>query len=173
MHRYSFSVDMSKGNPLGTHRDKQLLNLPLLVPLPLLLTMDVAMTSSRCDELMSTLNSVRMWFGEEKNERITWLEMSLKNLHHGQGLGFTIGGIVVDRRTLRVTFFALFGGVSSVLTALLALRAEPPEEKQDIHGKAICSEELQAAAVAALRAVMAGRNATCAFNMTLDDAIAM
>ena len=80
----SFSVDSTRGDELGTHRNKQLLNLPLLVPLPLLLTMDVAMTSSKCDVLMSTLNSVRIRFGEESNPRISRLEMSLKNLHHGQ-----------------------------------------------------------------------------------------
>ena len=128
-----------------------------------MLTMDVAMTSSKCDVLMSTLNSVRIRSGEEANDRITWLEMSLANLHHGQGLGFTIGGAVVDKRTLRVAFFALFGGLSSIVTALLALRADPPPETTSGNDSGACGDGLRAAVVAAARAAMLGRNATCDF----------
>jgi hypothetical protein len=36
--------------------------------------------------------------------------------------GVTIEGAFVDRRTLRVAYVALFGGLSTVLTALLAMR---------------------------------------------------
>jgi len=120
---------------------------------------------------MSTLNDVRIRFGEESNDRITWLEMGLKNLHHGQGLGFTIAGAVADRRTLRVALIALFGGLS-ILTALLALRADPPADASG--GTGACGGDLLMAVVDALHVAMVGRNATCGFgNLTVSEALAM
>ena len=91
-----------------------------------------------------------------------------------QGLGFTIGGVVVDRRTLRVAFVALFGGLSSILTALLALRVDPPAETAVVgSGSGVCGDELRAAVVAAAKAAMVGRNMTCGFgNLTVDEALA-
>ena len=67
----------------------------LLSLLPLLFLTNVASTSNRCDHLLDELNNLRKKFGPRCNEEITWLETSLVRLNRGQGLGFTIGGIVI------------------------------------------------------------------------------
>ena len=46
---YSFSVDVTQGVAIGTHRNKQLLNCFSIVLVPLLLTMDVSMAGTKCD----------------------------------------------------------------------------------------------------------------------------
>eukprot|EP01050_Picozoa_sp_SAG11_P001839 SAG11_NODE_86_length_17300_cov_11.466717_11_plen_71_part_00 len=58
-------------------------------------------TSTRCDYMVDTLNTVRINYGEVCHEQIAFLEAALHNLHRGQGLGFTVGGAVVDRVYLK------------------------------------------------------------------------
>ena len=97
---------------------------------PLLLAWDLAVTSSRCDTLMSTLNLVRA----RKDVReappeeavnaemcLNRLECFLNKLHNGQGLGFILFGNVVDKRRLTATFVALASGVSSLVVYLAAI----------------------------------------------------
>ena len=93
----------------------------LFTPIPLLLLLDVAATSSSCDMLMDTLNDVRIKHQKPAHLQIEWLETALARLHHGQGLGFQIGGLVIDNRTLRNAVIAIVGGLTTVVTTLLAL----------------------------------------------------
>ena len=112
--------------------------------LPFFLVLDVAMTSHECDKMMDTLNATRIKYGELCHDRIQWLEVSLKSLHREQvclqyihisgttassevrllirlvlqGLGFTIGGLVLDRRKLIQLFVGLGGGLTSLITLL-------------------------------------------------------
>ena len=65
----------------------------VMLVVPLILAYDVAHTSHRCDTLMEQLNTVRIASGEKHHTRLEWLELALKNLNRGQGLGFTIGGV--------------------------------------------------------------------------------
>jgi hypothetical protein len=44
-----------------------------------------------------------------------------KSLGNGQGLGFQIGGLVIDNHTLRNAVIAIVGGLTTVVTTLLAL----------------------------------------------------
>lgn len=62
------------------------------------------------------VNSVRVLFA---------VEQSLKNLHFGQGLGFQVAGVVVDRKTLTNVAMALFGGLTTLISVLLALSEAP------------------------------------------------
>ena len=64
-----------------------LVSMALIAPLPLFLAHDIASTSSCADRLMDALNEARMQHGKEHDTAITWLERSLRNLNHGQGLG--------------------------------------------------------------------------------------
>lgn len=98
----------------------------LLSLLPLLFLTDVASTSNRCDHLLDELNNLRKTFGPRCNEEITWLETSLVRLNRGQGLGFTIGGVVIDRRFLKNLAMAIGGGMTTLITAVIALSEEAP-----------------------------------------------
>ena len=42
---------------------------------------------------MEERNNIRIASGEEYHTRLEWLELALKNLNRGQGLGFTIGNM--------------------------------------------------------------------------------
>ena len=60
--------------------------------LPLVLSADVAHVSSMCDELLSTINDVRMEWDSTKeaqavHARTFPLQCALANLNRGQGLG--------------------------------------------------------------------------------------
>ena len=94
--------------------------------LPLLFLTDVASTSNRCDHLLDELNNMRKIWGPQCNEEITWLETSLMRLNRGQGLGFTISGVVIDRRFLKNLAMAIGGGMTTLITAVIALSEEPP-----------------------------------------------
>ena len=95
---------------------------------PLLIANDVAQTSSKCDELMmmmmSKLNDLGIKHGEKHHGRIDWLETRLRRLHHSQGLGFVIFGMVLDRRSLGKLAFAVGSGLITVITWALALSGE-------------------------------------------------
>ena len=93
---------------------------------PLLFLTDVASTSNRCDQLLDELNDLRKKWGPRCNEEITWLETSLMRLNRGQGLGFTITGIVIDRRFLKNLAMAIGGGMTTLITAVVALSEEAP-----------------------------------------------
>jgi hypothetical protein len=157
---YSFSSDEFRGNPEGTARAEKLRSTVFLTLLPLLLALDVAKVSSQCDLLMSSINLVRIRSGEECNERITWLEMSLMRLHHGQGLGFLMAGIVVDKKTLRNALVAMIGAMSTIITALLALNSTHRRRE---------SCDLSSPQLAAVQAVVSSFNtSSCAYNVSLD-----
>ena len=80
----------------------------MCIMVPLLLAYDVAHTSARCDALMDRLNAVRMESGEAYHIRLEWLELSLKNLNRGQGLGF------VSRRNFKNYQLAMMSGDESL-----------------------------------------------------------
>lgn len=62
---------------------------------PLFLAVDAAHVSSRCDHLLKAINSLRLEWPSTReakavHDRIYPLQVTLKELNHGQGLGFTI-----------------------------------------------------------------------------------
>ena len=87
-------------------------------------------------------------------------------LHHGQGLGFAVLGIVVDRRMLRNAAVAMVGGLSTGIAALLALSETGDPIGNDSSG--FCSgTSINAAQVAALTAFRLG-NQSCEYNITVN-----
>ena len=90
----------------------------VLALLPLGLALDVAAASSRCDEFMDSLNEKRT---QENHEQILWLETKLSKLNKGQGLGFSVYGVVLDRKTLKNLAIGIVGTMSTVVTTLIAL----------------------------------------------------
>lgn len=87
-------------------------------------------------------------------------------LHRGQGLGFTVLGIVVDRRILRNAAVAMAGGLSTGITALLALSETGDPIRNESSG--LCSgASINAAQVAALAAFRLG-NDNCVYNITVN-----
>ena len=127
---YNFRYPWRKLRSPGASQKALLVMMTPVAMFPLLLAWDLAVTSSRCDALMSALNLVRA--RKEVREAppeeavnaemcLNRLECFLNKLHNGQGLGFTLFGNVVDKRRLTATFVALASGVSSLVVYLAAI----------------------------------------------------
>ena len=85
----------------------------------------------------------------------------------GQGLGFKLGLAVIDRKTLTSAAAKLVTGFTTVYAVLLALGGKPGGSASA--GVEAC--ELSAMQLAGIQAAMMGRNASCAYNMTVAQAI--
>ena len=85
------------------------------------------------------------------------------------GLGFTVGSVVVDRKTLKNIGLAIGGGLTTLIAALLALTEDaempPPSERAGM----LCElSGVESDAIEGmLRSVLAQRNSSCEFNMTI------
>lgn len=165
-------MDAAGGKEPGTSRNTNLAWVCFTSIVPLLLALDLANTSSQCDELLGVLNAARVKHGPTVHEKIAYLEACLRNLNRGQGLGFKVAAVVVDRRFLKQLSVALAGGLTTVISLLLALSETAAAPSAAAADGMICGAELQAVAAAALKATVMGRNVTCAFNTTIDEALA-
>lgn len=89
---------------------------------PFLLAIDAAHVSSRCDHLLKAINNMRLeWTStqsaQDVHARVYPLQVTLNELNHGQGLGFTIFTKVVDKKTLNllaISIASFFGTVSII-----------------------------------------------------------
>ena len=144
-------------------------NMIVFSSIPLLISNDVAYTSSKCDNLMNTLNDLGIKHGEKHHVRIDLLETRLRWLHNSQGLGFVIFGMVLDRRSLGKLAAAIGGGLINVITWVLAMSDEANAVAAG--GNSTCAFNAQQ--LAGLQAAMVGRNETCGYNSTLDEILAM
>jgi hypothetical protein len=120
--RHCTGLDVAQGNWAGLSQIRYLIEWVSLGSLPLIFTLDITATSAKADELMTALNQARIRGGEEAHEKISFLETVLRELHRGQGLGFTVGDQVLDRIYLKRTAVRIYGIMSTVITAILALR---------------------------------------------------
>ena len=73
-------MDAAQGSPPGTTRATVLVLAAMLFPVPFLMALDVAHTSTYCDLLVEKLNDARIEHGPESDDKITWLETSLLRL---------------------------------------------------------------------------------------------
>ena len=115
---------IASNSEVGHTKTGNILLMVLWFVAPLVIAGDVAQTSSCCDQLMDKLNYLGIKHGEKHHGRIDWLETRLRRLHHSQGLGFVIFGMVLDRRSLGKLAFAVGSGLITVITWALALSGE-------------------------------------------------
>jgi hypothetical protein len=73
-------LDAASGSPPGTQRTVSLMLVASMSTLPFLLALDIAATSSWCDNLMEELNDSRANHGPESHLKIQWLETTLRQL---------------------------------------------------------------------------------------------
>ena len=104
-------------------------SLPLVCSLlPLMVASDIAFVSDACDKLMDTLNNLRASHGlatrpehpvsnrvavdEDipitiSHDQLKELELHLKGLHRGKGLGIVLGETLIDKRFIKATLLDL------------------------------------------------------------------
>ena len=91
--------------------------------------------------------------------KIFGVETALRRLNLDQGLGFSIGGSVVDKRKLKQVLVGMATTVSPLFATVMALRPAPTT------GAFVCSLEKQQSL--ALQVVASNFNATCTYNVTI------
>lgn len=90
--------------------------------LPLILAIDLAETSSQCNELRRVLNDVRVDNPtEEVNAALSIVETALDKLNRNQGLGFTVMQIVIDKFMLKVVAAKILVGLPTAIAAAVAI----------------------------------------------------
>ena len=89
----------------------------------------------------------------------------------GQGLGFTLGYTVIDRKTLTSAAAKMVTGFTTIYATLLAVSEKPGGSAGAGAAADVC--ELSAAQVSMVQSVLQERNASCSFNMTVDAVLAM
>ena len=140
-------------------RDMNLQMCVMLLFPPFLLALDVVSTSHACDVLMDVLNSRRT---KETHDEIQWLEVKLKQLNKGQGLGIAVFSSVLDRSTLKQLFVAVIGTVSTLVTTVVAFTEEAAVSGDLCH---LTEEQKQA-----FRAVTSSWGMeSCAYNASLNE----
>ena len=84
---------------------------------PLAVAWPLAGTTSRCEYLLDALNRKRL---EDLayHERVEALEVALRQLNRGKGLGFMLGGIVISHHVIKQLFAPLLTLGSPILTFL-------------------------------------------------------
>ena len=80
-----------------------------------------ASLSTACDDLLEQLNDISFLGDPVHKDRCTHLRHSLTHLNLGQGLGFRIAGIVIDKRYLLKLVAAVGSAGGGLITTLIAL----------------------------------------------------
>ena len=83
--------------------------------------------STACDDLLEQLNDVSFLGNANHKDRCTHLRNSVTCLNVGQGLGFRIVGIVVDKRYLIKVVAAVASASGGLITTLVALGVKASE----------------------------------------------
>ena len=90
---------------------------------PLLLVHCLAQVGSRCDDLHDALND-KVLKDLRYHGRLDALIKGLRRLNNGQGLGFSIAGLVLDKRTLGKIFLGIASLCGTIGPAVMLLRPQ-------------------------------------------------
>eukprot|EP01043_Picozoa_sp_COSAG02_P054110 COSAG02_NODE_6075_length_3821_cov_16.445401_2_plen_461_part_00 len=138
------------------------------VVMPLLLLAAPAGVSTSCDDLKEKLNEVRINdLSPEVDNRLIILERAMANVNHGQGVGFKVFGIVVDKQMLKLMAVKLVAASSAACTTLIAMT------RPSVRSDAVSQCHLSNAEAAAVQGVMQMRNMSCVYNVSLDAVLGM
>ena len=165
---FTSSYDVVEGREPGTTRRMMFIPCVLWAFFSLGLANDLANTSSRCDLVMVELNQMGIKHGPEYHSKIDWLVCMLRRLNSGQGLGFTLGYTVIDRKTINHTAVKLASTFATIYAVLLTMG-----ESNDSLGHS--NEKTEACALSeehvAVIQAMLSVNTSCSYNMTIESVL--
>ena len=109
--------------------------------LPFVVMSAPASTSSSAGGLMDKLNAIRLNdLTIEADTRVGLLERALERCNRGQGIGFCVGGVVVDAATLRKVMAQVYGLLLVIVPfAISGDSAEPTCELRMDNASALCA----------------------------------
>ena len=94
--------------------------------------------------------------------------MGIYAQHDNQGLGFTLGGTVINRKFLTLTGFRLAASFTTLYAILMAVGDDSAGSSAG--GDGAC--DLTDAQVVSIRVAMSGRDASCSYdNITIGSAL--
>ena len=152
---------------------------------PIVVIMDLAAVSTMCDKLMDRINlvSTECTSVEHLNKvykRTNPMLTCLKELNTGQGLGFCVFTVVVDKKTLNKLVLAVLSTFATLVPIILALQPQPPEvidnDKQDTMETQCMFTPQQLAGLRTMVMAVVGphaNNTTCSWNMTINEILLM
>ena len=137
-------------------------------------TMLVAAVSTSCDDFAEDLNTLRLDnFDNDNDFRIFKLERALKNVNHGQGIGFKVGGLVLTKKILFIIFAETVAGLTFVLPIVLSHSAlgRVDEDNTDVAmGDCVLSEQQ----IAITKVAFGVASGNCSYaNMSIGAVLAM
>ena len=92
----------------------------------------------------------------------------MRSQNDNQGLGFTLGGTVVNRKFLALTGFRLAGSFTTLYAILMAMGDDSAGSSAGGEGACYLTETQ----VVSIRVAMSGRNASCSYdNITIGSAL--
>jgi hypothetical protein len=94
-----------------------LINACVFLVFPLFVALDVAGASSDCDSIAASLNDKRADAMDQSDDKLVRMERLLSLANRGQGLGFKVGGKVMDRSTLKMIFIGENDGTAFAFSA--------------------------------------------------------
>ena len=110
--------------------------LVMFFPTPLLVLVPLAVVGTSCDDLLDDLNELRCHkLTVEQASRVDTIRNYLKDTNHGQGLGFEIFGVIMDKKKLIRITGIMVSGFTSVFAALAHLG----EDRGDGSGSTLCT----------------------------------
>eukprot|EP01048_Picozoa_sp_COSAG05_P025190 COSAG05_NODE_6292_length_985_cov_1.339729_1_plen_288_part_10 len=132
--------------------------------LPVFVASGPAHVSSQCDELMDSLNQLRLRLRTvAADSQISVLEKALRNLNKGQGLGFLVARTVIDKGKLNRFAKGVAGLVVTVGPIMLAWGATPASSRA--HQSSCTLSTVQEDSIKAVAETFI--NSACAYNLSL------
>jgi hypothetical protein len=151
--------------------------------LPLFVATGPAQVSTAVDELKETLNACRLNdMTPEVHIKVAILEHALGNVNHGQGAGFKVLGVVIDKTMLRQIGAKLIAAATFAMPFVLAVYAghEPdggsaPASKPLPLPPGMCT--LTPTQIATTKGLFLSESGAweggCAYNMSIADVLAL
>jgi len=160
------ALDRMDGNDPGTNFGLSVRVIIVTAPMPIMMAVDLTKTSSRCDELKDCINQSGIRHGPTCFHNLAWLETRLRQMNNDQGLGFKVGGMVLDKKKLAVIAISLGSGLVTLITYMIALQDTPAVA---VGGNATCAPTAAQTSLVATCAQLAlgGNGSACLGNVTL------
>ena len=155
--------------PRNSMRIMYMVSAVVLFVLPVRAAQEMAGVTDACTRLRFFLNKRRRWWQRQTGiseemqaaalQRIVNLERSMAKLNNGQGLGFLVFGMLMNKKLLAKAQGALTPLVLSLIPTILEL-TKPVDNT-------LCGPSVSALQRDALAAVVAQFNQSCSYNISV------
>eukprot|EP01047_Picozoa_sp_COSAG01_P081424 COSAG01_NODE_16227_length_1257_cov_2.039724_1_plen_153_part_00 len=126
--------------------------------------------STTCDDLADDLNKLRLHsFSDEVDEQVSKLERALQKCNHGQGIGFSVGGVVLTKKILFIILVEIIAGLFFIVPLVFhnsALASSEADGATYLNGDTMCPG-MSASQLAALDGVVQLANISCTYNVAV------